>query len=536
MWARNLLFFGVAGAGLVALAAALYPPRLPNRLRHVDLSATQDAEFRAVVSSIDTTFERQWQGQELTPAPAAAELTILRRLSLALTGSIPSLEETRQFEAYTGPDRLQWWLAGLLQERRFADYFAERLDSAFVGTEEGPFLVYRRRRFASWLSDQVHANRPYDQVVRDMIASDGLWTDKPATNFVTVTIEPDNKKGPNPERLAARVARVFLGVRLDCAQCHNHPFQSWKQADFQSLATFFGQVDQGFTGIHDGDGELRMENRKTGAMETIAPRVPFLPELLPTDGTRRSQLANWVTSRDNPYFARATVNRVWALMLGRPLVEPVDDLISADEVPPALPLLADDFAAHGYDLRRLIQLIIATGVFRLDSAADFEITDAHEKAWAAFPMNRLRPEQVARSVDQAGSVTTINQDSHLLWRVIRAAGESEFIKRYGDTGEDEFDTRGGTIPQRLLLMNGELIKEKTRAELLTASGQIGMLSASDRAAVENAYLGVLTRRPTPEELNYFESRLRGSTGDDRQRCMEDFYWTLLNSTEFSWNH
>jgi hypothetical protein len=536
MWARNLLFIGVVGAGLVALSVALYPPRLPNRLRHVDLSATQDADFRAVVNGIDATFERQSQGQELTPALAASELTILRRLSLALSGSIPSLEEIRQFEGYTGADRLQWWLAGLLQERRFADYFAERLARAFVGTEEGPFLVYRRRRFASWLSDQIHANRPYDQLVRDLIASDGLWTDKPATNFVTVTIDQNNGNAPNPERLAARVARAFLGIRLDCAQCHNHPFQSWKQADFRGLAAFFGQTEQGFTGIHDGDGELRMENRKTGAMETIAPQVPFATELLPTDGTHRSQLARWVTARDNPYFARATVNRVWALLLGRPLVEPVDDLASVDEMPPALPLLAEDFAAHGYDLRRLIQFVVATRVFQLDSAAHFEITDAHEKAWAAFPMSRLRPEQVARSIDQASSITTLDQDSHILWRIIRAAGENEFIKRYGDTGEDEFDARGGTIPQRLLLMNGALVKEKTKAELLTASGQIGMMAATDRAAVEIAYLGVLTRRPTSEERAYFEKRLHDSTGDERQRGMEDLYWTLLNSTEFSWNH
>src|SRR5262249_55443452 len=179
----------------------------------------------------------------------------------------------------------------------------------------------------------------------DLIASDGLWTDKPATNFVTVTIEPDNKKGPNPERLAARVARAFLGVRLDCAQCHNHPFQSWKQADFRGLAAFFGQVEQGFTGIQDGEGELLLENRKTGVMDTIAPRVPFLPELLPSDGSRRSQLAQWVTDPGNPYFPRATVNRVWALLLGRPLVEPVDDLLSADEMPPPLPLLPAHFAA-----------------------------------------------------------------------------------------------------------------------------------------------------------------------------------------------
>lgn len=536
MWARNLLFVGVVSAGLVALAVAFFPPRLPDRLRHVDLSATRDAEFRASASRVDDAFARQWRDLEIMAAPPASELTVMRRLNLALTGSIPSLEEIRQFEAYAGEDRLHWWLAGLLQERRFADYLAERLARVYVGTEDGPFLVYRRRRFASWLSDQIYANRPYDQFVRELIASEGLWTDKPATNFVTVTIDQTSGNAPNPERLAARVARAFLGVRLDCAQCHNHPFQKWKQADFRGLAAFFGQAEQGFTGIHDGDGELRMEDRRTGAMETIVPRVPFLSELLPTAGSRRSQLAEWLTARENPYFSRVTVNRVWALLFGRPLVEPVDDLASAEEMPVALPLLADDFAAHGYDLRRLIQLVVSLRVFQLDSAADFEITDAHEKAWASFPMSRLRPEQMAGSVQQAGSVTTISQDSHVLWRIIRAAGENEFVKRYGDTGEDEFDARGGTIPQRLLLMNGTLVKENTKAELLTASGQIGMMAPNDRAAVENAFLGVLTRRATLEEAAYFEARLQGTAGDERQRCMEDLYWTLLNSTEFSWNH
>jgi hypothetical protein len=446
------------------------------------------------------------------------------------------LEEIRQFQSYQGEDRLQWWLAGLFRERRFADYLAERLARAYVGTEDGPFIVYRRRRFITWLSDQVLANRPYDELVRDLIASDGLWTDKPATNFVTVTIEPGNQKGPNPERLASRVARAFLGIRLDCAQCHNHPFQNWKQQDFQGLAAFFGQTQQGFTGIHDGDGELKLENRKTLAMEEIAPRVPFLPDLLPPDGTRRSRLARWVTDPRNSYFGRATVNRVWALLFGRPMVEPVDDLTLVEEAPPALQLLADDFVAHNHDLQRLIKLIVATCTFNLDSAADHEITDAHEKIWAAFPMSRLRPEQVAGSVLQIGSVQTLNQDSHILFRILRAAGENEFVKRYGDTGEDEFDGRGGTIPQRLLLMNGTMVKERTKAELLTASGQIAMLAPDDQKAVEIAYLGVLTRCPTGEEAAYFEARLAQSTSTTRQERMEDLYWTLLNSSEFSWNH
>jgi hypothetical protein len=350
-----------------------------------------------------------------------------------------------------------------------------------------------------------------------------------------VTFEPE-KKSVNPDRLAGRVTRAFLGIRLDCAQCHNHPFQPWKQADFQGLAAYFGQVQQDFTGIKDAGGEYEAENRKTGVRGTVAPRVPFLSELLPQDGSRRQQLAAWVTHPQNPWFARATANRVWALLFGRPLVDPVDDLASAGEIHPALEALAEDFTAHGYDLHRLIQVIAATEAFQRDSAAPHEITDAHERLWAAFPLTRLRPEQVAGSLLQSASLETVSRESHILVRALRYFSEKDFVTRYGDTGEDEFDGRGGTIPQALLRMNGKLVKDKTEPGLLGAASRIGSLAPDDRTAVATAYLGVLTRRPTPEEAAHFEARLAGTKGKERNERMEDFYWTLINSTEYSWNH
>ena len=165
------------------------------------------------------------------------------------------------------------------------------------------------------------------------------------------------------------MARAFLGVRIDCAQCHDHPFQPWKQADFRGLAAFFGGVHSDLRGIHDADNDYRPLDRKTKEPVTVEPRVPFRPELRPGSGGPREQLAAWVVDPRNPNFARATVNRVWALLFGRPLAEPVDDLPAAGELHPALGLLADDFAAHGYDLHRLIRVIAATEVFRLDSAS-----------------------------------------------------------------------------------------------------------------------------------------------------------------------
>jgi hypothetical protein len=559
MWARNLLFLGLLGAGVAGLGYLLYPPALPARAPRFQPAEADSPGFRDLVEQVDAAVRATWKDRGLEPAPLVSDdLTLARRVSLALTGTIPSLQEIRQLEAHPPEQRLQWWLAGILEDRRYADYLAERLARAYVGTEGGPFILFRRRRFVTWLSDQLLQNRPYDEIVQKLIAAQGLWTDQPATNFVTATIEPDNKKAPEPTRLAGRVARAFLGVRLDCAQCHNHPFQSvWTQQKFQGLAAFFGQVRYGFTGIYDGGGDYEFDKRIKPAADDVSmmpriekvkvePSVPFLPELLPEQGTRRQRLAEWVTHPGNGYFARATVNRFWALLFNRPLLEPIDDLPlmrqkkagAAEEktLEDVLQLLADDFATHGYDLRRLLKVLVATEAFRRDSKADHELTEEHDKYLAAFPLTRLRPEQVVGSLLQAAKLETVNGDSNIFVRLVAYANETAFVQRYGDTGEDEFSSRGGTIPQRLLLMNGDLVHERTREELANAATRIAWLARDDRTAVETAYLAVLTRRPTPEEAEHFEKRLAGSTGTERSARMEDLYWTLLNATEFSWSH
>ena len=150
------------------------------------------------------------------PAALASDLAVMRRLALALCGTVPSLEEIRHFETRPRQGRVETWLDELLVDRRCADYLAERFARAYVGTEDGPFVLYRRRRFVTWLSDAFMENRPYNVLVSELIASQGLWTDHPATNFVSVTFDPDAGR-PTPDRLAARVARAFLGGRIDCA-------------------------------------------------------------------------------------------------------------------------------------------------------------------------------------------------------------------------------------------------------------------------------------------------------------------------------
>ena len=578
MWARNLLFVGITIAGLIAIGDQLLRRNRIERPasfepgRFVLTSASPAApaadkggnaswpaqrppgDIGVTLARLNAEFRQHWQSKALTAAPRADDLTIARRLSLALTGTVPSVEEIRALERVPSDQRLEWWTSHLLEDRRHSDYLAERLARAHVGNENGPFIVFRRSRFARWLSDQIETNAPYDEIVRRMIAETGVWTGKPAANFITATSDPTMDNQPDEVRLAGRTARAFLGMRIDCLQCHDDKLgnvslgygadaHSGTQADFHQLAAFFGPTTVSLVGVHDGGKPYQTKYLDAEKEELVPPKVPFSPELMEGDAGRREQLARWVTHPKNKPFARATVNRFWALVFGQPLVEPIDDIpLESDAYPPGLQLLADDFTAHGYDVRRLLRLIAASEPFTRDSRADFEITPAHERAWAVFPLSRLRPEQVAGALIQASSLSTINGEAHVIQRIAMFGQTNEFVKRFGDLGEDEFTSRSGTIPQRLLLMNGELVKERTGENpIMNATSRLAGLTSKPEKQVEVAYLATLTRRPTEAELTHFVARLKDTEGGDgdrrtRQEALEDLYWTLINSTEFSWNH
>jgi hypothetical protein len=331
-------------------------------------------------------------------------------------------------------------------------------------------------------------------------------------------------------------------VRLDCVQCHDDNLGGpWLQSDFHELAAFFEPASSSLMGIRD-TGKEPYKVTYLGAEEEVAvpPKPPFNDQLFqagPSDATLRRQLADWVTHDENKPFARAMVNRVWALMFGKPLVEPIDSIPLEGEYPPGFETLAADFVEHGYDIQRLIRVIAATDAFQRDSRAEFEVTIDHENAWAVFPLTRLRPEQVAGAMLQSASLSTIDADSHIIKLVTRFGQENDFVKRYGDMGEDEFHDRGGTIPQRLIMLNGELVDERTKPNPVTnASTRIARLAPTDEKAVDIAYLAILSRQPDADESSFFIEQLNGARGEVREQRLADLYWTLLNSSEFSWNH
>jgi hypothetical protein len=526
------------------VAATVRDPLIRARQTAKEAGSTID-DLQSTVAAVNRYFEANWAAAGITPAPKADDLTVFRRLSLALHGTVPSLQEIRDFEADARPTRLADWTRRWTSDARYASYVSVRLSRAFVGAEDGPFVLFRRDRFNDWLRRQLAANVPFDKTVRSMIADTGLWTGEPQTNFITAAVT-DGTLDEN--KITGRTVRAFLGQRIDCAQCHDHPFDDWKQSQFEGLAAFYGQTRTSIAGLEDktiADGqpvEFRVQDRKTLEMREVSPSVPFHTEWLPSEGTRRERLAAWITNPGNRRFERAIANRVWGLMFGRPWIEPVDDIPSPGDAanPDLLDLLGRDFREHGYDLRRLIQVIAATRAFQVASHGDdeavSEVSEDMERAWAAFPLVRLRPEQIIRSVLQCSTVQTVDQDSHWLFRLIRFFQEIDFVREYGDLGEEELTDRSGTIPQRLLLMNGELASEATKADPVRAAGRIPGLARDNTAALDATFLVCLTRRPTPEEQSAFLAELGDKQGDERRLVFEDLFWTLFNTTEFSWNH
>lgn len=542
MWARNLLFLLIVATGVSILAAGLALPVRTPRGRQLTNDSDLSAALDNSVAQFDRVLHETWAMAGVESSAQVDDLQWARRLALALVGAIPSLEEIRQLEAQPADRRRAWWVEHLLNDERSSDYLAERFARALVGVETGPFLVYRRRRFVNWLADQLAINRPYDAIVREMIASDGLWTDRPGTNFVTVAMRADAKQGLDAAQLATRTARVLLGVRLDCAQCHDHPFARWRQTDFEGLAAFYSEAQTSLVGLHDRPEAVIAGEMDATAEAVFEPRVPFAADLLPEEGDRRERLAVWITHAENEAFARATANRMWTILCGRPLVTPMDDLPVGVPADPALDELAQQFVASGFDLRHLIRTIALSEAYALPQASDGKtveekvLSEMPEVVWTEFPVIPLRPEQMAGAITQASSLETIDGESQFLKRLIKDIEQGEFVARYVDRGEQELEPAGSTISQRLLMMNGKLVREATAESLHRAPARIAQLAPDAKTALETAFLVVLTRRPTPAESAHFLAEWEGVTGDEFHARVEDLFWVLFNSTEFGWNH
>jgi len=537
---------------------------------------------KSTAAKVDAAVQAEIDRQQLLVAPRADWRAVARRISLALVGNGLSLEEMRVVEQLPESERVAWWTEYLLADRRSADYLAERWTRATVGTSNGPFLVFRRRMYVEWLADQFEKETPFDQVVREILSSKGSWTDSPEVNFLTVTLDESEKGRPDAIRLAGRTSRAFLAQRIDCLQCHqdyvgkvnftdelsthshgdltetsdptetNDPTsRTGEQADFHQIAAFFSsaKMDNPFVGLKNSPVDYKIKYLNEENETDVSPTVPYRRDLLPELGETRERLATWVTHPENKAFARATVNRTWAILFGKPLVEPIDSIPLSGPFPAGLEILSEQFVASGFSMKQLIRTIVCTEVFQRDSRipedafsssskdSELEVEEKHELAWAVFPLTQLRPEQVAASIHQSSRIKTIDGDSSIIAKLELFGGVNDFTKAYGDRGDEEFTSQTVTIPQRLLVMNGSYVSEHVgNNPIANASSRIAMLARDDKLAIETAYLSVLNRKPSGAELTAFCDRLHDTRGDARSLAVGSMFWALINSTEFQWNH
>jgi hypothetical protein len=492
------------------------------------ISTPSHRDAPALAARIDELIDRRLVKDGIPPAPSADDAEFFRRLSLDLNGRIPSLTQLADFLDDTRPDKRRLWIDELLNGPDNAPLYVQHFTTFWrrqllAQTPVQPDAVVAP--LEGWLRKQVQANTPYDRLAR------GVLTDAEAEGFFVAN---ENKA----ENLASRTARLFLGVRLECAQCHDdRSGGTWKRTQFWELAAFF-------TGLRREQGGSSQVVSAPRAQKAGPARIRvgdsniWVETRFPDGGrpdwqgdvTPRQALAGWVVRRDNPWFARAAVNRLWHYFFGVGLIDPVDGLGTADN-PPSHPELLDELArqlvAHDFDLQFLIRAITGSRTYQR-SGRQTDPRQAEPRRFARAATRALTPEQLYDSLVLATG-----------YRPQRAKGaaespRAEFLAPFDDPNSQPVDFQA-SIQQALMMMNGKFTQEATRSPRATTVAAVIDNKRPRPLArrIEDLYLVTLSRKPRPEEtqrlLNY------AATGDEKQ-ALRDILWALLNSTEFVLNH
>jgi len=471
----------------------------------------------------------------IAPSELANDATFLRRVYLDTIGTLPTTDEARAFLADNDPAKRSKRIDQLLERPEYSDYWAQRWSDLLqadkdIITPQGTVAVSR------WVRSQVANNVPYDQFARSVLTAQGSTLGHSPAAFFQVQADA--------EKSARAVSQLFLGVRIECAQCHHHPFERWDQSDYFALAGFFTGIDRkpgpnGSVKIMNKPGE-DLKHPRTGAIIPTAGLGAAKAEFVDPK-SRRDVLADWLASSQNPMFVRTIVNRLVAHYLGRGLVEPVDDLRATNPASnePLMLALADHLVAVKFDLRAFTKTVLNSRVYQLGSSVN-ESNLLDDQNYSRAAVKPVPAEVLLDAVSQATGV----QEKFNGWpdgyRAIQIWDNklpSLFLETFGRPGRQTVCAceRGvePSIAQALHLMNSEsttvrLEDRRSRAARL-ATGEL-----TPAAIVEEIYLATLSRFPSPEESALMEKTLAETS--NRQQAVEDILWTLLNTREFVFNH
>ena len=495
----------------------------------------------------------------LQPSKMSEDTEFLRRVHLDLTGKIPTPEEVLDFLKDGSSSKRQNKIEQLLVSDTYFDYWTELWVNWLIGRRADN--DDRRIGLTGWVRDALRANAPYNQFVQELIAAEGELRDNGAGNYIM-------RYDRSPVFLTSHTTRLFLGLPMQCAECHDHKTEAWHQEDFYGIAAFFTGIESQRKGDIQTTDMIGNERRMANFLITDKAENAIWVERLEKqvgphflDGTaykgsrlkKREALAQWMTDKANPYFSQALVNRIWKHFMGRAFVEPVDGFGEENQPthPELLKWLAKDFVIHGYDLPHLMRTILNSETYQRTSQTN-ESNKDDQRYYSHAYVKPLSAEQFFYSMLQATDFERLQevrmkglkkqggeQRKNMLRQLERM--KREHLKKFLfllDNGEmEEIEAFNGTIPQALMMINGDMVNDSADHE--EYGSFVNYVLGKWREPMERMaylYLNVLSRLPTAKEKTYFRRYLERSLYRNKDLAYEDLYWVLLNSAEFSLNH
>jgi hypothetical protein len=521
---------------------------LPPRSALLTVEAWQQAPLKAVSpDEIDLLVAKELQTSKVQPAPRTSDEQFIRRVTLDLTGELPLPADVTEFVADSGGDKRAKLIDKLLGSDEYARHWARYwrdVIAARVTDRRGLALA---RGFEDWLFEQLKSNKGWDQIARAMITAGGEYRfAEPQKNGALFLLASHPGVDAANEQ-AAETSRIFLGIQIQCAQCHDHPSDQWKRVQFHELAGYFARMRErpirdgmriaGFEVFSLPRGEHEMPSKEDPKKGLITP-PRFLngksPGINLGDRERRQSLADEIVNKNNYWFAGAYVNRIWGELMGQSFYEPVDDMGPQKEAvyPSVLTRLTGAFRGTNYDIKGLFRAVLNSQTYQRQIRLG-ETSDAHLHFAAAYP-TRLRPDALWQSlVSVLGHLGGPRQaDAFRPDMPFRPPQgfEALFKAEFDFDPSLKSDEVEGSISQALLLMNSPVINQRIQARGTNLLARILKAYPNDEDALRMVYLRTLARKPTDREIH--KCRIYIEKTGSRAEAFEDILWALLNSTEF----
>ena len=484
---------------------------------------------------IDTLVHKNLEKLHLLPSQPVNDSDFMRRVYIDIIGTLPTAQEARRFLTDENPRRRELLVDELLDRQEYAIYWALKwsdllhVDRAILGHRRA-YAFYR------WIRDGLAVNRPMDEFARAIVTADGPLDESPEGGFYKAVVEPGDR--------ASAFSQVFLGIRIDCAECHHHPFDRWSQQDYYGMTAYFSRVRAESAPTGDAlvmDTTVKTIHPRTGE-EVSAQPLGGWGSAAPADGDLRQRLARWLTAPDNPWFARNLANRTWGHFLGRGLVEPVDDVRQTNPSSNSMLLdqLADWLQSHDYDIKSLIRLITRSQAYqrtaRTNSTNETDVQNASRAL-----LKPLDAEVLLDAITQTTGIPARFDGASAGTRAIElwdSKLQHPFLRLFGrperKTACECERVSEPSISQVLHIMNSPKIYARLTHHGGTVSRLVREIPENSRL-VEELYLTFLSRFPTAAERRVVDDYFTGHSGSRRDSAV-DLTWSLLNSLEFSFNH